>query len=193
VADRAGEVGVGVLLALAPLVRVVPAPAEAAFEPFIPTDAALVAGALAGAPPTAPPAKGAKRHAPARPVAARVVFVSEEQVLRLVASSLRPRGVPVVAKGPRPAGLRLSGVGALGIGMLDGDVLTRAVGQPVLSSGAVIQAVLLARARRAPVLEGEFWRGNERWVLRVAQPYLPEGHATSASPAEAEDARLTVR
>jgi hypothetical protein len=122
-----------------------------------------------------------------------VVFVSQEQVLKLASSGARPRGTAVPASGARPAGLKLSGVAALGIGMQDGDVLTRAVGQSALSSGAVIQAVLSARARRVPVLEGEFWRGTERLLIRVEQPYLPERHALETSTDAVADPRLTLR
>jgi hypothetical protein len=104
----------------------------------------------------------------------RVVFVDAKTVLRLAESRARPRGVPVKADGPRPAGLRLVRVSELGIGVQDGDVLTRAVGQPALSSSAIVQAVLVARARGDKVLQGEFWRGGERWLLRVEQPYLPK-------------------
>ena len=112
--------------------------------------------------------RGAKAKASA---AERQVFVSASTVLRLAGSRAQPRGVPTKANGGRPAGLRLVRVSELGIGLQDGDVLTRAVGQPALSSTAVVNAVLLARAKRARVLEGEFWRGSERWVLLVEQPY----------------------
>jgi hypothetical protein len=66
----------------------------------------------------------------------------------------------------------LVGVAGLGIGLRDGDVLTSALGQPALSSSAVVRAILVARSQRIRVLEGEFFRGQERWVLRVEQPYL---------------------
>jgi hypothetical protein len=107
-------------------------------------------------------------------VPARAVFVSADKVLKLAESRAKPRGVRVPASGERPAGLALKGVEGLGIGLREGDVLTRAVGQPALSSSAVVRAVLVARARRAKVLEGEFYRGRERWALRVEQPYLED-------------------
>jgi hypothetical protein len=131
-----------------------------------------VATAPAGA---APKKKGAQGAAKAKRKASegqRVLFVNAATVLKLAESRARPRGVRVAAEGARPAGLRLSRVAELGIGLQDGDVLTRAVGQPALSSGAVVQAILLARSQGAKVLEGEFWRGGERWLLRVEQPYI---------------------
>jgi hypothetical protein len=186
VADRAAQAGAELLASLAPLVRdrSVPESEEHAAADVIPTglatpelssgEASPAPRALAETSAKTPHGKAPKRGRAVQPAAPRVLFVTQDQVLRLASSGARPRGVAVPATAVRPAGLKLSGVAALGIGMNDGDVLTRAVGQPALSSGAVIQAVLSARARRAQVLEGEFWRGNERWLLRVEQPYLEQ-------------------
>jgi len=201
VADRAAFVGANALFMLAPLVRDT-SPSEVEEPPAadIPTETALLPDALGGSATPAPQGSKHGRAAKVRPSAPSVVFVTQEQVLRLASTGARPRGTAVPASGARPAGLKLSGVAALGIGLQDGDVLTRAVGQPALSSGAVIQAVLSARARRVPVLEGEFWRSSVRLLIRVEQPYLPERHAmeTSSDAVEAatdsvEGPRLTVR
>jgi hypothetical protein len=191
VADRAGEAGASVLSTLAAFVRhAEPTPPE----PAIPTGVLLAAEPVAAdaAPPAlaGPTAKNPKRHGPVRAAAPSVLFVSRDQVLRLATARVVPRGVPVAASAVRPAGLKLSGVAALGVGLQDGDVLTRALGVPALSSGAVVQAVLVARAHRAPVLEGEVWRGNQRLILRVEQPYLAESDAAPA-PVTAAPARLT--
>jgi len=192
VADRVAQVGVSVLVLVAPLARdLSPAEVEEPAGADIPTEAAVVPAPLGGGASPAP--HGVKRGRKAPPSAPSVVFVTQEQVLRLASTRVQPRGVPVAANATRPAGLKLSGVAALGIGLKDGDVLTRAVGQPALSSGAVIQAVLVARARRAPVLEGEFWRGAERFLIRVEQPYLPERHAVETTTDAVEDPRLTLR
>ncbi len=197
VADRAAQASVNVLVLVAPFFRDTSAPEiEEPAVVAVPTETAPVSDALAGNAVPSPHGSKHARGVKARPVATRVVFVSQEQVLKLASTRARPHGTPVPASGARPAGLKLSGVAALGIGMQDGDVLTRAVGQPALSSGAVIQAVLAARARHAAVLEGEFWRGAERCVLRVEQPYLPERRAMEA-PTDAVEAgegpRLTLR
>jgi hypothetical protein len=127
--------------------------------------------AAAAGPATAPPKPSKKRTAAKAAPATRGVFVSAETVLKLANRRVVPRGVAVKADGKRPAGLRLMNVSGLGIGLRDGDVLTRAVGQPALSSGAVVQAVLIARAQRARFLDGEFWRDGQRYSLRVEQPY----------------------
>lgn len=171
-AERAGADAALALSSVAVLARAGDATPPSAPEPelaVIPTEFELPAapGALA-APPSKTRTQGKKAHPSATPV----VFVSQKTVLGLANSGARPRGVFVPANAVRPAGLRLLGVGALGIGVQDGDVLTRALGQSVTATGAVIQAVLVARAHHAAVLEGEFWRGAQRFILRVEQPYV---------------------
>jgi hypothetical protein len=169
VAERAAEHGVVAVALLAKLARVPASLAPQDDPDVIASDAPLLAGPIA-APETHTKNSAKKTKASATPV----IFVSRNVVVGLASSAARPHGAPVPATASRPAGLRLAGVGALGIGLADGDVLTRAVGQPALSTGAVIQAVLAARARHAPVLEGEVWRGTQRFVIRVEQPYLDE-------------------
>lgn len=174
IADAGGAALGAALSAVADVVRTEQRPAEddEAAEPIVPAVTLLASDANVAA-IAAPKGKKARAAAPAP--AGRSVFVSAETVLKLAESRVKPRGVRVAANGVRPAGLKLVGVGALGIGLRDGDVLTTALGQPALSSSAVVRAILVARSQRAPVLEGEFFRGQERWVLRVEQPYLDEG------------------
>lgn len=171
VADRIGIAISRALGAVAPFLVTHPHE-EPEPESFVdaPSEAAVLPVSIV----TPAPATKGRRTPPRTKTKAEVhsLFVSAETVLRLAEARVRPRGVPVKAEGQRPAGLRLSNVGALGIGLHEGDVLTRAVGQPALSSSAVVSAVLVARARGAKVLEGEFWRAGERWVLQVEQPYL---------------------
>jgi hypothetical protein len=126
-----------------------------------------------------PPEPSAKKNARSkRSTPAKVLFVSADTVLKIASKKVQLRGVPVAREGARPAGLRLVGVSGLGVGLLDGDVLTQALGRPVMSRSEVVSAVLRARARQEKVLEGEFYRGTERWVLRVEQPYPPEQSAS---------------
>jgi hypothetical protein len=170
-AERAGADAAIALSAVAVLARA--GQVTSASEPEAPTELTVIPAQYAVvAEPAAPPAKGRNGAKKARPSATPVVFVSQKAVLGLANSGAHPRGIFVPANAARPAGLRLTGVGALGIGMQDGDVLTRALGQPVTATGAVIQAVLVARAHHAAVLEGEFWRGAQRYVIRVEQPYV---------------------
>jgi hypothetical protein len=184
-ADHVGASAATALDLVAVLFRAPATPEPERDDAVIPTEVSLAPEALA-----APPVKGKKRGAKTTRSGPPVVFVSRDTVLSLASTGARPRGVPVPATALRPAGLKLLGVAGLGVGLRDGDVLTRALGVPALSSGAVVQAVLAARAKRAPVLEGEFWRGNQRWIIRVEQPYLPDRHAERAGH---ERPRLTIR
>jgi hypothetical protein len=111
---------------------------------------------------------GKRRGSPAR----IGVYVSAANVLRLAEASAMPRGVAVGPLAGRPAGLRLIGVSALGIGMRDGDVLTRVLGAPVTAAGEVVSRVISARARRAREISGEFWRDGAACSIVVEQPYL---------------------
>ncbi len=105
------------------------------------------------------------------PPARRGLRVPATAVLRLARSGARPRGVPVPAEGPRPAGILLQGVGGLGVGLQDGDVLTMAGGAPALAPSDVVGMVIAARGRRAALIGGQFWRDGEPWNLVVEQPY----------------------
>jgi hypothetical protein len=138
----------------------------------------IVSPTIPAAAPSEP--KGKKGKPAKRSSGQNALFVSAETVLRIANTRVNLRGIPVTQQGARPAGLKLVGVSALGVGLAEGDVLTRALGQPALSREAVVRAVLTARARRDKVLEGEFYRGSERWILRVEQPYLPEKKADTA-------------
>jgi hypothetical protein len=118
----------------------------------------------------------------AQKAAPKRVFVSAEQVLRLSLVAKVPASRFVEQKGERPAGLQVAGVSGLGIGVADGDVLTEVAGAPVKSSAAVISTVLRLRAKRAPAVSGEFWRGQERFSVVFQMPY-PTGPDTSGSTA----------
>ena len=110
----------------------------------------------------------------APPVPTRGIRVSAATVLRIANSGARPVGIPVPAEGARPAGLMLSGVSGLGVGMQDGDVLTHAGGRPALSEADVVGLVIAARGKEVPSIGGRFWRDGEPWNLVVEQPYVRE-------------------
>jgi hypothetical protein len=133
---------------------------------------------------SAKPAKSAKRRGKAPPLstAERGVFVSAEAVLRLASRGVIPRAVAVPASASRPAGLRLVGAAGLGIGLRDGDILTHVLGAPAGSVGAVIDAVVRARAGSARVISGTFWREGRNLSLVVEQPYLATPAPTPAPP-----------
>ncbi len=106
------------------------------------------------------------------------VHVPASVVLSLADAGARPRGAYVPSDGVRPGGVRLVGVSALGIGVQDGDVLTRVAGAPARSAGDVISAVVAARGRLAPAVSGVFWRGHVPYRLVVDQPYVRSRVAT---------------
>jgi hypothetical protein len=91
--------------------------------------------------------------------------------LALAQSQARPSGRFVGAQQGRPAGLLLSGVGSLGVGLQEGDVLIEALGSAPTSPGQVIGAIIEARARRASALGGTLWRGGHTFRITVEQPY----------------------
>jgi hypothetical protein len=173
-ADAGGAALGAALSAVATVVGAEQRPAgdESELDPMIPGFAADQTLGESSVASSAGAKRGKARGGQAGQASSRSIFVSAEQVLRLSETRVTPKGVRTQASGSRPAGLALRGVEGLGIGLRDGDVLTRALGQPALSSSAVVQAILVARARRVKVLEGEFYRGNERWTLLVEQPYL---------------------
>ena len=115
------------------------------------------------------------RRARAAAPAPKGLFVSADKVLRLARAGARPAGIPVNAAGSRPSGLLLTGVGGLGLGLQDGDILTHALGQPAVSEEAVVGAIIRARGAREPQLSGRVWRDGRSFALVVAQPYLESG------------------
>jgi S1-C subfamily serine protease len=109
-----------------------------------------------------------RRAPPARP---GNVYISARLLRRLAEGSARPSGEFVAATSSRPAGLRLSGVAELGLGLHDGDVLIEALGQPATNSGQLVEAIVAARTARAPQLSGKLWRGGYTFGVTVEQPY----------------------
>lgn len=100
------------------------------------------------------------------------VFVSAERVLQLSREASMPASRYVPATGLRPAGLQVAGVAGLGIGVRDGDVLTRVAGVDVPSTAAVVSSVLQLRAKKVKAISGELWRGQERIRIVFEMPYL---------------------
>jgi S1-C subfamily serine protease len=140
---------------------IAPVPAKTVPDTFV--------EALEGEPE--PPPREATPTRPAVPVPTRGVRVRAETVLRLANAGARPSGIAVPAKGARPAGVALIGVSALGVGLVDGDVLTHADGRPARSVSDVVSAVIGARSQHAREICGRFWRNGEVWNLIVEQPY----------------------
>ena len=109
------------------------------------------------------------------------VFVSRDRVLAAAAAGIRPSGSPVPGTVCRPAGLALSGVGGLGVGLRDGDVLVIG-GGPTTSEGAVVGSVIAALRRRAKGMSGVAWRGRQRILVNVELPELVKVDAPPSPP-----------
>jgi len=125
--------------------------------------------------PVAGTARAARREAPrlARRAKPAALLVSEQTVLKLAESAARPRGAFVPQTAEHPAGLRLAGVGALGIGVQDGDILVEALGISPRAPGEIIGAIIEARAKNTRFLSGTLWRRGDTFRITVEQPYLP--------------------
>ena len=108
------------------------------------------------------------------------VLVREQRVMRAAKAGIRPSGSPVPATSFRPAGMALVGVSALGVGLRDGDVLTRAGGTMATSEAAVIGAATGALRSSAKAITGEVWRGRQRILLTVELPTLKQQAVVSS-------------
>jgi hypothetical protein len=138
---------------------------EAEAQPLL--EAATAAGGSSAGKPSGK--RSARAVVASKP---RPLFVSAASVLELAKSAVRPRGSFVAQTPQHPAGLRLVGVGALGIGVQDGDILIDAMGMAPRSSGELIGAIIEARARRVRTLSGTLWRSGQTFAITVEQPYL---------------------
>jgi hypothetical protein len=144
-----------------------------------PTPAVYVPDDIEPEPLAKPPTGHNKRGKAAasnqpNPKALPAIYVNAETVLRIANSGQRPSGKPVTAAGQRPAGVQVFGASSLGVGVRDGDIITRVSGVPVRSSNQVIALVIAARGARQPAIGAELYRGQRSYTLTVEQPY-PNG------------------
>lgn len=100
------------------------------------------------------------------------IHIPARRVLELANAGRRPSGRSVTAEGDRPAGVQVFGASALGVGVRDGDVITRVNGVAVNSANQVIALVIAARGARQPAISATVYRGQRRYTLTVEQPYL---------------------
>jgi hypothetical protein len=161
---------------------VMPVTGEGDDEVLSPLDATSDFSVIAS--PKPKPQKKPNEGASAKTKPLPSVRVPASVVLRLARIGQRPSGVPVAASGNRPAGIQVFGAAPLGIGVRDGDILTRVSGVPVSQVGQVIALVIAARGARAREISGQLWRGNRSYTIVVEQPYLREGEAPSKEPAQ---------
>ena len=169
-ASLVAPIGARVAGTLSRLVAPLRTPQVAPAEPSVTELAQPFEPELAFDVATKPKAHVGKAPARAKPSA---LFVSQATVLELAQTSARPRGAFVPQTSEHPAGLRLSGVAGLGIGLADGDILTEALGLTPRGPGEIIGAIIEARARHARFLSGTVWRRGDSFRITVEQPYLP--------------------
>lgn len=154
-------------------VQVVPRPrVNLAHSPAATRESAAESG-----PSLAPRRWGAGSSPPTRGLRVRGATV-----LRLANSGHRPHGRFVPARGARPAGILLSGVTGLGIGIEDGDILTHAGGIVPKSPADVMAIVIAVRGQGVPEISGRVWHQGEVLNLVVEQPY-PVSSRMALSPA----------
>lgn len=115
-------------------------------------------------------ASGSSSHRARSPKRGGSVLVTQSKVLELARASAVPSGHPVERRGARPSGIELSGVTGLGIGLIDGDVLTDVAGSPVRSEGRIVGIVVRALARHDARISATFWRAGSPWTLVVELP-----------------------
>lgn len=99
------------------------------------------------------------------------ISIDADTVLCIAEKGFAPTAKPVSPKGKRPAGIAVYGVSALGLGVLDGDVLTEVLGQPVRSQAQVVALVMVARGANKSTISGTLWRGMRAYSVSVQQPY----------------------
>lgn len=100
------------------------------------------------------------------------IHIDEKRLVALSQSRSIPAGRPVPAKGRRPPGIALFGVGSYGVGLRDGDVLTAVEGRSVQAEGQVVGIVMVLLARHTRRISGEFWRGDRRGSIIVDVPVV---------------------
>ena len=169
-ADAVGDRIAAWLIAVVPT----PPPLQEQALPGEPDETEPPFGDAPGVHGAAVDAKRLRQPARVRAAPSQGIRISSAQVLALAARRAMPSAVFVKANAQRPAGLLLSGVSALGVGLQDGDVLTEAAGQKASSVAAVVGLVLAARARQAAEISGRFYRAGVAFSLTVEQPY-PKG------------------
>jgi hypothetical protein len=136
-----------------------------------------VVGSGEGAASAAPGVRGglpaARRETPRR-----LIALSRDRLSRLTARQLRGVGwATVVDAQGRAAGVRLSGVGGLGVGLADGDVVTSIDGRPTRTEDEARSAGSAAWASGAPSVRATIIRGGDTIAVTLE---LPAGARSSS-------------
>jgi hypothetical protein len=103
------------------------------------------------------------------------IVLSKDRLLRLTERQLRAVGwTTVVNANGHAAGVRLSGIGALGVGLADGDVVTSINGRPTATEDEATAAGFAAWLSGAPAAQATILRGDQLIGVRLELPPRPE-------------------
>ncbi|MSP25061.1 MAG: hypothetical protein EXR75_07830 [Myxococcales bacterium] len=103
------------------------------------------------------------------------VLVKRQRVMAAARAGIRPSGSPVAMNAWRGRGLALAGVGMVGVGLRDGDVVTKVGGSPATSDAAVVGAVTAALRKGHPAITAEVWRDRQKIIVTVELPKVRFG------------------
>jgi hypothetical protein len=119
---------------------------------------------------------GGRRIAKGNPGASKpgVVVISAERVAAAIPQLRGIRATDATDAG-RAAGARLAGVGALGVGLADGDVVTSIGGRATPTVDDAMAAAMAAYASGASVVQGTVLRGGETIAVSVGIPVVDAG------------------
>jgi len=104
----------------------------------------------------------------------KAVVISAEIVTALIPQLRGIRATDATDAG-RAAGARLAGVGALGVGLADGDVVTSIGGRATPTVDDAMAAAMAAYASGASVVHGTVRRGGETIAVSVGIPVVDAG------------------
>jgi hypothetical protein len=120
--------------------------------------------------PRGGPARRASKPEP-HPLRLPRLVLSEDRLERLTEKQLRAVGwTTVVDEQGRSAGVRLSGVGALGMGLADGDVVTSIDGRPTPTESDATAAGSAAWGSGARSVGATIVRGDQTIAVTVELP-----------------------
>jgi putative serine protease PepD len=110
-----------------------------------------------------------------RPAPSEALDIPADRVARLTARQLRGiRATDAVDPAGRPVGARITGAGALGVGLADGDVVTSIDGRPTVNAADATGAAIGAYASGESVAHATLLRQGRTVRVTVHVP-APDG------------------
>jgi hypothetical protein len=119
---------------------------------------------------------GGQRRAQGRSQSVEAIDIAPERVARVTARQLRNIGATdAVDEGGHAVGARLHGVGALGVGLADGDVVTSIDGRATLDAAAATAAAIGAYASGEATAHATLLRDGRTVRVTVHIPVADAG------------------